>query len=128
MDCDTLLAKKNSNKQEAKALVKLIDEVNKSSAKIILELDQLKAKRCELEQELLRVKAAIDRHESNLAKLPEVIRQNKQEMSVKVREGKSIHKDLENILVTAEDDEQALVDVDSIRLNAIKTIHDALGL
>lgn len=128
MDCDALLAKKSSNKQEAKPLVELIDDMKKSSAKIVPELEQLKAKHLELEQELLRVNAAIGHHESNLAKLPDVIRQRKQEMSVKVKEGKSIRKDLENIPGTAEEDEQALADVDSIRLNAVKIIRDTLGL
>ena len=57
-----------------------------------------------------------------------MIKQKKQEMSVKVREAKSIRKDLENILGIAEDDEKALAYVDSIRLNTVKMIHDALGL
>lgn len=57
-----------------------------------------------------------------------MIKQKKQEMSVKVREAKSIRKYLENILGIAEEDEKALAYVDSIRLNAVKMIHDALGL
>lgn len=128
MDCETLLAKKYSNKQEAKELVRLIDNLKKSSSEITLELDQLKAKRTELEQELLKVNVAIDRHESNLARLPDIIRQKKQEMSSKAKEGKLIRKELENIPRTAKEDEQTLVEIDSLCLNAIKTIRDALGL
>ena len=108
--------------------MELIDDLKKSSVKIIPELEQLKARRSELEQELLKVNAAIERHESDLTKLPNVIRQKKQEMSVKVREGKSIHKDLEKIVGTAKEHEKALADIDSICLNAVKIIDDALGL
>jgi len=69
MDHDTLLAKKDSNKQEAKALVDLIDDLKKSSVKIVLELEKLKARHSELEQELLKVNTAIERHEFDLTKL-----------------------------------------------------------
>jgi len=74
------------------------------------------------------VNAAIYHHKSNLARLPDVIRQKKQEMSSKAREGKLIQKELENIPGTAEEDEQVLAEIDSLCLNAVKTIRDALGL
>ena len=66
-DREALLAKKNSNKQEAKELAQLIDNLKNSSLRIEPELNQLKAKRAELEKELENVKAAFDRHEANLA-------------------------------------------------------------
>ena len=63
---EALLAKKNSNRQEAKELARLIDNLKNSSPRIEPELNQLKTKRVELEKELENVKAAINCHESNL--------------------------------------------------------------
>ena len=65
-DHEALMAKKNTNKQEAKELAQLIDNLKNSSSKIEPELNQLRARHAELEQELESVKATIDRHESNL--------------------------------------------------------------
>ena len=72
-----MIAKKNSNKQEAKELAQLIDNLKNSSSKIEPELNQLRARRAELEQELESVKAAIDCHESNLTQIPNAIKQKK---------------------------------------------------
>ena len=66
-DHEALLAKRNSNRQEAKELTQLIDDLKNSSLRIDLELSQLEIKRVELEKELENVKAAIDRHKSTLA-------------------------------------------------------------
>lgn len=49
MEHEALLAKKDPNKQEAKELMKLIDNLKKSPSEIASEHDQLKAKRAELE-------------------------------------------------------------------------------
>ena len=67
------MAKKNSNKQEAKELAQLIDNLKNSSLRNEPELNQLKAKRAELEKELENMKAAIDRHESNQSQIPNAI-------------------------------------------------------
>ena len=56
---ETLMAKKYSNKQEAKELAQLIDNLKNSSLKIESELNQLETKRAELEKELETMKAAI---------------------------------------------------------------------
>ena len=69
-DRETLLAKRNSNRQEAKDLTQLIDVLKNSSLRIDLELSQLEIKRAELEKELENMKAAIDRYKSNLAQIP----------------------------------------------------------
>jgi uncharacterized coiled-coil DUF342 family protein len=58
-DREALLVKKNSNKQEAKELAQLIDNLKNSSLRIKPELNQLKAKRAELEKEMENMKAAI---------------------------------------------------------------------
>ena len=76
-DREALLAKKNSNKQKAKELAQLIDNLKNSSLRIETELNQLKTKRAELKKELENVQAAIDRHESNLVQIPDVIKQKK---------------------------------------------------
>ena len=66
IDHEALMAKKKSNKQKAKELAQLIDNLKNSSSKIEPELNQLRIRRAELEKELKNVKATIERHESNL--------------------------------------------------------------
>ena len=96
-DREALMAKKYSNKQEARELVQLIDNLKNSSYRIKPELNQLRARHAELERELESVKAAINCHESNLVQIPNAIKQKKQEMLTKVQEGKAIRSSLENI-------------------------------
>ena len=100
----------------------------KNSLKIDLELTQLEARRVELEKELENVKAAIDRHKSNLAQVPDAIKQKKQELLAKVREGRAIYSSLEDIPGSAEEDKQQITEVDAIRLEALKAIQDVLDL
>ena len=73
-DRETLLAKRNFNKQEAKELMQLIDDLKNSSLRIDLELSQLEIKCAELERELEDVKAAIDHRKSTLAQIPNAIK------------------------------------------------------
>ena len=87
-DHKALLAKRNSIRQEAKELTQLIDDLKNSSLRTDLELSQLEIKRAELEKELENVKATIDRHKSNLAQISDAIKQKKQELLTKVREGR----------------------------------------
>ena len=49
-------------------------------------------------------------------------------MLTKVKEGKAIRSSLESILESAEEDKQQIVEVDAIRLKAVRAIHDALYL
>ena len=76
-DREAFMAKKYSNKQEAKELAQLIDNLKNSSLRIELELNQQETKHAELEKELKNMKAAIDRHKSNLAQIPNAIKQKK---------------------------------------------------
>ena len=126
-DREALMAK-NSNKQKAKELAQLIDNLKNSSSKIEPELTQLRFRRAELEHELESVKAAIDRHESNLTQIPNAIKQKKQEMLTKVKEGKAIRSSLESILGSTKKDKQQIAEVNAIRLKALRAIHDALNL
>ena len=93
-----------------------------SSLRIDPELTQLETKRAELEKELENVKADIDRHKSNLAQIPNAIMQKKQELLTKVREGRAICSILEDIPRSAEEDKQQIVEVNAIRLEALKAI------
>jgi len=122
------LAKKNSNRREAKELAQLIDDLKNSPLRINPELTQLEARHAELEKELENVKAAMDRHKSNLAQIPNAIKQKKQELLTKVREGKAICSSLENIPGSAKEDKQQIAEVDAIRLKALKAIQDILNL
>ena len=65
------------------------------------------------------VKATIKHHESNLTQIPNAIKQKKQEMLTKVKEGKAICSSLESIPKSAEEDKQQIVEVDAIRLKAL---------
>ena len=105
-DRETLLAKGNSNRQEAKELSQSIDHLKNSSLSIDPELSQPEARRAELEKELENVKAAIDRHKSTLAQIPDAIKQKKRELLAKVREGRAIRSSLESIPILAEEDKQ----------------------
>jgi len=99
-----------------------------SSLRIKPKLNQLKAKCAELKKELENVQAAIDRHESNLAQIPDVIKQKKQEILTNVKEGKFIRSSLENIPGLTEEDKQQIAEVDAIQLKALKVIQDVLNL
>ena len=74
------------------------------------------------------MKAAIIRHESNLAQIPNAIKQKKHEMLIKVKEGKAIRSSLKNIPGLAEGDKQQIAEVDAIRLKALKAIQEVLNL
>ena len=49
-------------------------------------------------------------------------------MLTKVKEGKAIHSNLENIPRSAKEDQQQIVEVDAILLKALKVIQDVLNL
>ena len=115
------MAKKNSNRREAKELAQLIDNL-KNSLRIEPELNQLETRLVKLEKELENVKAAIDRNKSNLAQIPNAIKQKKYELLTKVREGRAIYSSLEDIPGSAEEDKQQIVEIDTIRLKALKAI------
>ena len=74
------------------------------------------------------MKVAIDRHKSNLAQIPNAIKQKKQELLTKVREGKAICNSLKNIPRSAKEDKQQIAEVDAIRLKTLKVIQDVLNL
>ena len=127
-DSETLLAKRNFNKQEAKELTQLIDDLKNSSLRTDLELSQLEIKCAELERELEDVKAAIDHRKSTLAQIPDAINQKKQELLAKVKESRAIRSSLENTSGTAEEYEKKLAEADAIRLEVLKVIQDVLNL
>jgi len=121
-DRETLLAKGNSSRQEAKELTQLIDHLKNSSLSVDPELSQLEARHAELEKDLENMKATIDRHKTTLAQIPNAIKQKKQELLAKVREGRAIRSSLESILGSAEEDKQQIIEVDAIWLEVLKAI------
>ena len=74
------------------------------------------------------MKAAIDRHKSNLAQISDAIKQKKQELLAKVREGRAFRSSLENIPGSAEEDKQQIAEVEAIRLEVLKALQDVLDL
>ena len=127
-DRETLLAKRNFNKQEAKELTQLIDDLKNSSLGTDPELSQLEIKRAELERELENMNAVIDHRKSTLAQIPYAIKQKKQELLAKVREDRVIRCDLEDIPGSAEEDKQQIAEADAIWLEVLNAIQDALAL
>ena len=67
------------------------------------------------------MKAAINHHKSTLAQIPDAIKQKKQELLAKVREGRAIRSSLENIPGSAEEDKQQITEVDAIRLESVES-------
>ena len=98
---EALLAKDNSNWQEAKELMRLIDDMKNSSPRTDPELSQLEIRRAELEKELENMKAVIDHRKSTLAQIPDAIKQKKQEPLAKVKRSRAIRSSLENTPGTA---------------------------
>ena len=121
-DRETLLAKGNSNRQEAKGLSQLIDHLKNSSLSVDLELSRLEAKHAELEKELGNMKATIDRHKSILAQIPDAIQQKKRELLAKVKEGRAIRSSLESIPGSTKEDKQQIAEADAIRLEVLKAV------
>ena len=90
------MAKDNTNRQEVKELMRLIDDLKNSSLRTDPELSQLEIRRAEFEKELENVKATIDRRKSTLAQIPDAIKQKKQELLAKVKGSRAICSSLEN--------------------------------
>ena len=86
----------------------MIDDLKNSSLWTDPELSQLEIKRAELERELENVKAIIDHCKSTLAQIPEAIKQKKQELLAKVREGRVIRSGLEDIPRLAKENKQQI--------------------
>ena len=122
------MAKGNSNRQEAKELTQSIDHLKNSSLSVDPELSGLEARHAELEKELGDVKAAIDRHKSILAQIPDAIQQKKRELLAKVREGRAIWSRFESIPGSTEEDKQQIAEADAIQLEVLKAIQDVLDL
>ena len=125
---EALLAKDNSNRQEAKEMMRLIDDLKNSSLRTDPELSQLEIRHAELEKELENMKATIDHRKSTLAQIPDVIKQKKQELLAKVKGSRAIRSSLENTPGTAKKYEQKIAEADVVRLEILKVIQDVLNL
>ena len=125
---EALMAKDNSNRQEAKELMRLIDDLKNSSSRADPEFSQLEIKRAELKKEPESMKAAIDRRKFTLVQIPDVVKQKKHELLAKVKRSRAIRSSLENTPGTAEEYEQKIAEVDVVRLELLKIIQDVLDL
>ena len=74
------------------------------------------------------MKAAIDHRKSTLAQISDAIKQKKQALLAKVKEGRPIQSSLESTPGTAEEYEQKIAEADAIRLEVLKVIQDVLNL
>ena len=74
------------------------------------------------------MRPAIDHHKSNLAQIPDAIKQKKQELLAMVRKGRAICNSLEDIPGSAKEDKQQIAEGDAIRLEALKAIQNVLDL
>ena len=119
---EALMAKDSSNRQEAKELMRLIDDLKNSSPRTDPELSQLEIRRAELEKELENVKAAIDRRKFTLAQIPDAVKQKKHEILTKVKRSRAIHSSLENTPGTTEEYEQKIAEADVVWLEILKII------
>jgi len=119
---EALMAQDSSNKQEAKELMRLIDDLKNSSSKTDPELSQQEIKRAKLEKELEGMKAAIDHRKFTLAQIPDVVKQKKEELLAKVKRSRVIRSSLENTPRTAKEYEQKIAEVDVVRLELLKII------
>ena len=72
------------------------------------------------------MKAAIDHRKSTLAQIPDAIKQKKQELLAKVKEGRAIQSSLESIPGSTEEDKQLIVEADAIWPKVLKAIQDVL--
>ena len=106
----------------------MIDDLKNPSLRTDPELSQLEIKRAELEKELENMKATIHHRKSTLAQIPDAIKQKKQELLAKVREGRAIRSSLENILGTVKEDKQQIIEADTSWLEVLKIIQDVLNL
>ena len=74
------------------------------------------------------MKATIDHRKSTLAQIPDAIKQKKQELLAKVREGRVIRSSLEDIPGSAKEDKQWIAKADAVRLEVLNAIQDVLAL
>lgn len=74
------------------------------------------------------MKIAIEEHESNLARIADTVKQKRQEMSIKAKEGITIHSSLADIPGSAKEDKQQTAEVDALWLKVLEAIQNALGL
>ena len=119
---EALMAQDNSNRQEAKELMRLIDDLKNSSPRTDPELSQLEIRHPKLEKELENVKVAIDHRKSTLAQILDAIKQKKQELLAKVKESRTIRSSLENAPGTAEECERKVAEANAVWLAILKII------
>ena len=113
-------------RDKSKALVDLVcgetKSFNNTQAAIRRNKAELEAKRDRLLQELIKVNQAIDIADHDLSQIPLAITRLEGERQKHARQAYQLHKSLQPIPGSSEDDNQAIESVDQLRLRAIKVI------
>ena len=113
-------------RDKSKALVDLVcgetKSLNNTKAAIRRNKAELEAKRDRLLQELIKVNQAIDIADHDLSQIPLAITRLEGERHKDARQAYQLHKSLQPIPGSSEDDNQVIKSVDQLRLRAIKVI------
>jgi chromosome segregation ATPase len=110
-------------------LKRLIDQLNGSPTRINQKLTTLREEKEQLLSRLKAIEASIKHEEDNQARVPIALKERKRAMA-------SFRSELQNIKVErktpilgiAEEDRQQIANVDSIRLNALRSIRSMLNM
>lgn len=115
--------------QNMLAVKQIIEQLNDSPAKINQKLTILNEEREQLLAKLKIVEASIKHEEDNLARIPTALTDQRKMMSTLKSEFQGIKTEKKTpILGTAEDDNQQIADVDSVRLKALDLVKSVLNI
>jgi chromosome segregation ATPase len=105
-----------------------IDLLESSDKEISSKITDLKTRRDDLKKQLELLEAEIVAEEKNLNDLPKTIEAKKSALAVQVRKAASLHKKVKNIPGSSSDDQQAIDEVENIRLRALNAVQGFLGV
>lgn len=124
----SLFEQKEARKQEAIELKKQVDTLVDAPAYIDQEINRVKAKEAQLVKEQEETRVTNKTEEQKLIQLLETVEKMKKQLALKIRQTQTLHKNLNPIPGTIEEDNQQIKEVDELCLRAVKTIQQALGL
>lgn len=117
---------RNEHKSRADDLQRRISILQDSRSTIVSEIDRLKARRTALMKELQEVGNALSAEEAKLDQLPIAIEKMESEKRHHAQQAYRIHKSLQPISGSADDDRQVISAADEIRLRAANAIRNFL--
>jgi chromosome segregation ATPase len=104
-----------------------INSPNQSQADLEKTKGELTAKRDLLLQELNRVNQEIATVDNNLSQIPSAIEKLKEEKQEQAHQAYQLHKSLQPILGSADDDNREIQEANEIHLRAMNVIQNSLG-